>query len=178
MEPVPFRASVFVGTSVDGFIARPDGALDWLPDTPEDHGYEAFMSSVDVLIMGRNTFDTVLSFGVWPFAAKPVVVLTHRPLPSPFPAGAVVESMAASPGEVVEALQARGFRHAYVDGGIVIQQFLRAGLIQTMTITRIPRLIGTGIPLFGTLPKDVVLRHVGTTQYPSGLVSSVYTIDA
>jgi len=178
MERDMLKASVFVGTSVDGFIARSDGALDWLPDDAEEHGYEAFMASVDVLVIGRNTYDTVLGFGTWPYGAKPVVVLTHRPLPSPLPAGAQVESLAASPAEVVATLEARGFRHAYVDGGIVVQQFLQAGLIQTLTITRIPRLIGSGIPLFGALPQDVILRHVRTTQYPSGLVSSVYAIDA
>lgn len=172
------KASVFVGTSLDGFIARSDGALDWLPDDAEEHGYEALMASVDVLVIGRNTYDTVLGFGSWPYGVKPVVVLTHRPLPAPLPAGAHVESLAASPIDVMTTLQARGFRHAYVDGGIVVQQFLRAGLIQTLTITRIPRLIGTGIPLFGSLPRDVMLRHVRTTHYPSGLVTSVYTIDA
>ena len=172
------KASVFVGTSVDGFIARADGALDWLPDDAEEHGYEAFMASVDVLVIGRNTYDTVLRFATWPYGAKPVVVLTHRPLPSPFPAGARVESLAASPAEVMATLEGRGFCHAYVDGGIVVQQFLQAGLIRTLTITRIPRLIGSGIPLFGVLPQDVILRHVRTTHFPSGLVSSVYAIDA
>jgi dihydrofolate reductase len=172
------KASVFVGTSVDGFIARSDGALDWLPEDAEEHGYEAFMASVDVLIIGRNTYDTVLGFGIWPYGAKPVVVLTHRPLALPLPAGAQVESLAASPAEVMATLEARGFRHAYVDGGIVVQQFLQAGLIQSLTITRIPRLIGSGIPLFGPLPQDIILRHVRTTHYPSGLVSSVYAVDA
>ena len=171
------KTSVFVGVSLDGFIARPDGALDWLPQDAEDHGYDAFMASVDVLVMGRNTFDIVMGFGTWPFAAKPVFVLTHRPLPTPLPSGAVVEALSGEPTRVAATLEARGFRHAYVDGGLVVQQFLRAGLIQALTITRIPRLIGCGIPLFGPLDQDIVLRHVRTTHYPSGLVSTVYAID-
>lgn len=175
MKTGMLKTSVFVGMSVDGFIARPNGALDWLPDNVEEHGYEAFMASVDVLVIGRNTYDVILGFGTWPYGARPVFVLTHRPLPSPLPAGAQVETIAAPPSEVVATLEARGFRHAYVDGGIVVQQFLRAGLIHSLTITRIPRLIGSGIPLFGAIPQDIILRHVRTTQYPSGLVSSVYT---
>jgi dihydrofolate reductase len=172
-------ASIFVGTSVDGFIARANGAIDWLPaGGGEDHGYNAFMASVDAMVIGRNTFDTVMGFDGWPYGSKPVFVLTNRPLPSPPPPGAVLERISGSPANVVALLSARGFRHVYVDGGIVIQQFLQAGLIQSMTITRVPRLIGSGIPLFGALDHDIVLRHLGTTHYPSGLVTSVYAIDA
>jgi dihydrofolate reductase len=171
------RASVFVGTSLDGFIARINGDIDWLPiGGGEDHGYNAFIASVDALVIGRNTFETVMSFGGWPYGPKPVFVLTNRPLVSPPPAEAVLECLSGPPAEIAATLEARGFRHLYIDGGLVIQQFLRAGLIQTMTITRVPRLIGSGIPLFGPLPHDVVLHHMGTTHSPSGLVTSVYAI--
>lgn len=173
------KTSVFVGASVDGFIARANGAIDWLPvGGGEDHGYTAFMTSVDALVVGRNTFDTVMSFDSWPYGPKPVFVLTNRPLTSPPPPGAVLECLSGSPEQVVATLEARGFRHVYVDGGNVVQQFLQAGLIQSMTITRVPRLIGSGIPLFGALAHDIVLRHMGTTHYPSGLVTSVYAIGA
>jgi dihydrofolate reductase len=170
------NASVFVGASVDGFIARPNGGLDWLPaGGGEEHGYEAFMASVDALVIGRNTYETVLGFDAWPYGEKPVFVLSTRPLP-PAPAGAVVEHMAGEPADIVSRLAARGFRHAYVDGGITIQRFLRAGLIQRLIVTRVPVLIGSGIPLFGELPRDVLLRHVATRQYPSGLVQSEYVV--
>jgi len=173
------KASIFVGTSVDGFIARANGAIDWLPaGGGEDHGYNAFMASVDAMVIGRNTFDTVMGFDGWPYGSKPVFVLTNRPLPSPPPPGALLEGISGPPATVVAMLSARGFRHVYVDGGLVIQQFLQAGLIQSMTITRVPRLIGSGIPLFGALAHDIVLRHLGTTHYPSRLVTSVYAIDA
>jgi dihydrofolate reductase len=121
------RASVFIGTSLDGFIARAEGALDWLPHAGgEDFGYEAFMATVDVLIMGRNTFDKVMSFAKWPYGETPVVVLSTRP-PGPAPVGAKVEWMAGAPTEIVSQLAARGIQHVYVDGGITIQRFLRAG---------------------------------------------------
>ena len=170
------NASVFVGVSVDGFIARADGSLDWLPaGGGEEHGYEAFMASVDALVIGRNTFETVLGFDRWPYGAKPVFVLSTRPLPAA-PADAVVEHLSGEPADIVARLAARGFQHAYVDGGITIQRFLRAGLIQRLVITRVPVLIGTGIPLFGDLPHDIALGHVGTRQYASGLVQSEYVV--
>jgi dihydrofolate reductase len=173
------NASVFIATSVDGFIARATGALDWLPPGGgEEHGYEAFIATVDALVIGRKTFETVLSFDTWPYGQKPVFVLTSRPLPVPAPPGAVVERMSGDPREIVSQLAARGVRHIYVDGGITIQRFLRAGLIQRLTITRIPVLLGDGIPLFGALPSDIHLRHVATRQYASGLVQSEYVVHA
>jgi dihydrofolate reductase len=173
------RASVFVGTSVDGFIARADGALDFLPPGGgEAHGYEEFIASVDALVIGRITFETVLAFDIWPYGAKPVFVLTARPLQIPALPGAVIERMSGTPAEVVAQLADRGIEHIYVDGGITIQRFLRAGLIQRLIVTRVPVLIGGGIPLFGSLPQDIPLRHVATRQYASGLVQSEYLIDA
>ena len=97
---------------------------------------------------------------------------------APAPAGAVVERMSGDPAEIVSKLAARGIRHIYVDGGITIQRFLQAGLIQRLIITRVPVLIGAGIPLFRAVPRDIVLRHVGTHQYSSGLVQSEYVVAA
>jgi dihydrofolate reductase len=170
------RASVFIGTSVDGFIARPNGDLDFLPPGGgEPHGYDEFMATVDALVIGRKTFETVLSFDAWPYGEKPVFVLSTRALP-PAPPGAVVEHMAGEPADLVARLAARGIRHIYVDGGITIQRFLRAGLIQRLVITRVPVLIGTGVPLFGALPRDIALKHIATRQYTSGLVQSEYLV--
>jgi dihydrofolate reductase len=169
--------SVFVGTSVDGFIARSNGALDFLPeDGGEPHGYDEFMASVDALVIGRKTFETVLGFPAWPYGDKRVVVLSNRPLDLSAGGGGVVEQMAGPPAEIVAKLAARGLHHLYVDGGITIQGFLRAGLIHRLVVTRVPVLIGEGIPLFGPLPRDVRLRHVMTRHYPSGLVQSEYAI--
>lgn len=170
------KASVFVGTSLDGFIARVDGSLDFLPaGGGEPHGYDEFMATVDALVIGRHTYETVLGFDTWPYAQKPVFVLSSRPL-APAPQGAIVEHMDGSPAQVVSLLERRNLQHIYVDGGITIQAFLRAGLIQRLTVTRVPVLIGTGIPLFGELLRDVPLTHLATHQYASGLVKSEYQV--
>ena len=172
------KASVFVGTSLDGFIARVNGDFDFLPPGGgEPHGYDEFIASVDALVIGRKTFETVLTFDTWPYGEKPVFVLSTRALASA-PAGAVVEHMSGDPAQIVSKLDARGIRHVYVDGGITIQRFLQAGLIQRLIITRVPVLIGAGIPLFGAVPRDILLKHVGTRQYASGLVQSEYLITA
>jgi dihydrofolate reductase len=172
------KASVFIGTSLDGFIARSNGAFDFLPaGGGEPHGYDEFMATVDALVIGRKTFETVLAFDAWPYAQKPVIVLSSRPIAAA-PPGAVVEHMTGDPAEIVSRLAARGIRHIYVDGGVTIQRFLRAGLIQRLIITRVPVLVGSGIPLFGALPHDVLLTHVTTRQYASGLVQSEYVVAA
>jgi dihydrofolate reductase len=134
------------------------------------------MASVDALVIGRKTFETVLAFPAWPYGDKRVVVLSSRPVDLSGVRGGVVEQMAGPPAEIVRKLAASGARHLYVDGGVTIQGFLRAGLVQRLVITRVPVLIGDGIPLFGTLPRDVRLHHVATQQYPSGLVKSEYQV--
>jgi len=175
------KASVFVGASVDGFIARRNGDLDWLPaGGGEPHGYDEFIATVDTIVIGRKTFETVLGFATWPYGLKRVVVLSGAPvdLRSAQTQGGVVEWMGGPPPEIVARLAASGARHLYVDGGITIQRFLQAGLIQTLVITRVPVLIGDGIPLFGSLSKDIRLRHIRTRSYPSGLVRSEYEVGA
>jgi dihydrofolate reductase len=168
------QASVFVGTSLDGYIARANGAFDFLlPGGGEPHGYDEFMATVDALVMGRKTFETVLKFDPWLYGKKPVFVLSTGTLASA-PMGAIVERMSGDPAEIVSQLDARGIRHIYVDGGITIQRFLHAGLVQRLIITRVPVLVGEGIPLFGTLANDIHLRHVATRSFPSGLVQSEY----
>jgi dihydrofolate reductase len=169
--------SVFIGTSLDGFIARPNGDLDFLPpDGGEPHGYSEFIASVDAIVIGRKTFETVLAMSPWPYGNKRVVVLSSKPLDLSAVVGGAVEQMSGPPSEIVSRLAASGAQHLYVDGGITIQRFLRAGLIQRLIITRVPVLIGDGIPLFGTLTRDIRLRHIATRHYPSGLVSSEYQV--
>jgi dihydrofolate reductase len=171
------RASVFIGTSLDGFIARANGNFDFLPAEPEEHGYEAFFASVDALVIGRGTFETVLAFPTWPYGDKRVVVLSSRSLDLSKVRGGVVDQMSGDPRDIVSELDAQGVKHAYIDGGMTIQRFLRAGLIQRLIITRVPVLIGTGRPLFGPLDADLKVRHVATRSYPSGLVQSEYAIE-
>ena len=169
--------TVFVGASVDGFIARSNHDLDWLPEGGgEPHGYEELMATVDAVVIGRRTFEKVLTFDPWPYGSKRVVVLSSKPIDLPRIAGAVVEQMSGSPAEIVARLAASGARNLYVDGGITIQRFLHAGQIQRLVITRVPVLLGSGIPLFGPLPHDVRLTHVSTRHFPSGLVQSEYQV--
>jgi dihydrofolate reductase len=171
------KLSVFCGVSVDGFLARPDHSLDFLETgEQEPHGFEEFYESVDVVVIGRKTFEVVLTFGKWFYGKKQVVVLSSRPLDFSTIEGGVVEQMSGEPSEIVEQLKARGFKHAYIDGGNTIQRFLLAGLIDRMVITRVPVLIGAGISLFGPVTRDVNLRHVATRCYAGGLVQSEYQL--
>ena len=170
------KGSVFIATSLDGFIARTDGSIDWLPhDSTEDYGYEPFMASVDAVVMGRLSYESVLGMGGWFYGTKPVYVLSTRPI-SPAPEGALVDRLVGEPREVAAELDRRGVREAYIDGGVTIQRFLRAGLIRRVIITRIPVLLGTGRPLFGELAADIRLTHLRTQNWPSGLVQSEYRI--
>src|ERR1700724_602758 len=117
------KASVFVGTSLDGFIARSDGSYDFLPPGGgEPHGYDEFMATVDALVIGRKTYDTVLTLDAWPYGKRPVFVLSTRAL-THAPVGAVVERMSDPPPQIVANLATRGIGHIYVDGGITIQEF-------------------------------------------------------
>lgn len=175
------KASVFIATSLDGFIARENGDIHWLSEadgngSEEDYGYKDFMATVDVLVMGRKTFEKVLTFGEWPYGSKPVVVLSSRPVQVPKKIAQSVESMSCPPAELVSRLAERGAGHLYIDGGKTIQGFLDAGLIQQIIITRIPVLIGSGISLFGPLKHDVKLRHIETRQFTSGFVQSKYVV--
>ncbi len=173
---------VFIATSLDGFIARPDGGIDWLERANaavppgEDCGYGAFMATVDALVMGRNSFEKVRSFPDWPYGDKPVYVLSSsmRRLPEGTPASVVL--LDAAPAEVVRTAAEAGHRHLYVDGGRTIQAFLAAGLVAEITVTVIPVLLGAGLPLFGALPADVPLRLVSSRAFPFGFVQSRYTV--
>ena len=154
-ERIFMRVSVYVGTSLDGFIARRDGSIDWLNEAQglvpegEDCGYKAFMDSVDTLIMGRKTFEQVLTFGPWHYGSTPVVVLSHSPVTIPSHLPDTVSHSSESPQALLERLSGQGVKHVYVDGGYTIQGFLAESLIDEITITRIPVALGDGIPLLG-----------------------------
>ncbi len=145
-------------------------------DGGEDYGYKKFMDTVDVLVMGRKTYEKVLSFDGWPYGDKPVVVLSSRSLRIAESVPKCVETMSCSPAELIDRLSKRGAKHLYIDGGKTIQGFLDAGLIQRLIITRIPVLIGSGIPLFGPLQRDITLRHVETQTFPDGIQQSEYEV--
>lgn len=171
------KLSVFCGVSVDGFLARPNHTVDFL-DTPDQgpHGYEEFYASVDVIVIGRKTYEFVVAFGKWLYGKKPVVVLSSQPLDFSWIKEGAVEQMSGEPAEIVKHLKTRSFKHAYIDGGVTIQRFLAAGLIDRIVVTRVPVLIGEGIPLFGPVPHDIALHHVATRSYQGGLVQSEYEL--
>jgi len=176
------ECAVFVGVSLDGFIARPNGDLDWLMgegggDSAE-YGYNEFIAAIDAIVMGRRTFEKVLTLDKWYYGDKRVIVMSHQPIDVSVAQAreGVVEQMAGAPSEIVSKLAASGASRLYIDGGITIQQFLRAGLIHRLIISRLPVLIGQGIPLFGSLSRDVLLRHIKTKTYPGGMVQSEYHV--
>jgi dihydrofolate reductase len=177
------KCSVFVATSLDGFIARRDGSIDWLikatSSAPkgEDFGYQGFLASVDAIVMGRNTFEQVLGFDEWPYGSKRVVVLSGRPIEIPASLAATVLSSSETPGEVVKRMAAEGATHLYIDGGVTIQRFLAAGLIDELTMTVIPVLLGEGRPLFGHLAEDVSLTHIETRSFDFGFVQLIYRVN-
>ena len=172
---------VFIATSLDGYIARPDGALDWLEafQGDGDNGYADFISSMDGIIMGRATFETVLGFGEWPYAL-PVIVMSRTMTEADLPAHVAgkVELAGDGPSDVVGRLGRRGWRHAYVDGGRLVQAFLREGLISDMAIFRMPILLGAGRPLFGPLAEDIWLETDGAAVLPTGAVRTDYRVRA
>lgn len=170
---------MFCGVSLDGFIARPDGGLDFLEGDGSaemgDHGYEAFIAGIDAIVMGRNTFGTVMGFEHWPYTKK-VIVLSSKnvDLGAARDRGADVEVMNAPPELLVAELAAKGLHRLYIDGGLTIQRFLRAGLIDRLIISTLPVLIGRGIPLFGALDKDIRLKLITSRTFPGRLVQTEY----
>lgn len=189
------KVSVYIATTLDGFIARPDGSLDWLPGADpeadgsevsgidsavevEDHGWGTFWESVDCLVFGRKTFEQVLEFGVWPYDGTRVIVLSSTLTAVPGELEGKAEIYAGDLEPLMEKLAAEGHQRLYVDGGQTIQSFLRRGLISDMTLTTIPVLIGEGIPLFGPLAEDIPLRHVQTEAYSSGFMQSTYEMSS
>jgi dihydrofolate reductase len=171
---------VFIATSVDGYIARSDGDIDWLlqrDDPAEDHGYDDFIADKDMIVMGRGSYEKVITFDTWPYV-RPVLVLSRQLTGTPIPDSlqGKVRFSDLSPSEAMDELASQNVRRVYVDGGQIVQSFLRDGLIADMVITTVPVLIGAGRSLFGSLPQDLDLVLVSSRSFPSGLVQSTYRI--
>ena len=174
------QCSVFIATSLDGFISRENGSIDWLmkanPLAPagEDCGYKTFISTVDAVVMGRNSFEMVLSFDPWPYGDLSVIVLSSKPIAIPNHLKNHVSSSSETPEILVNRLAQQGFKHLYIDGGITIQGFIAAKLINEITLTLIPVLLGTGRPLFGAIGQDISLNRIATKSYDGGFVQLKY----
>lgn len=176
------KASVFIATSLDGFIARKNGDIDWLisadsKDNHEDYGYKEFSDSIDCLVMGRKCLETALKFTEWPYEGKRVVVLSNTMTETPEQVSGKVELYYGSLKALIEKLDSEQCNHLYIDGGKTIQSFLREGIITDLTITKIPILLGEGLTLFGELQNDLKLTHIKTESYTTGFVKSTYEVE-
>jgi dihydrofolate reductase len=161
---MPVHFAVFIATSLDGFIARPDGGLDWLaPFHGEDHGYGPFFAGVDALVIGRGTYDTVLGFPEWPYGGKRVIVCTSRPADPRHGE----ELWSGPPRALAERLNRQGVRRVYLDGGALIRAFLHDGLVDELTIDVVPLVLGAGRPLFASGLPEILLRHAWFPERPS-----------
>lgn len=171
---------VYIAQSLDGYIAGPHGELDWLEtiENPEqnDFGFSAFMNNIDALLMGKNTFEMVASFGEWPYQ-KPVFVVSNSLLSLPSGFDGKAHLLKGKPKELLTVLHGKGFNHLYIDGGLLIQSFLNEHLIDELIVTTIPVLLGEGIPLFGHLSGRIKLRLESSEVLANQLVKSHYIVD-
>ena len=178
------HCSSFIATSLDGFISRPDGAIDWLDKANEvvpageDCGYAAYMSTVDAIVMGRHTFEMALSFETWPYGDTPLYVLSTTLQSPPTNSPGTISLHSCTPKELAALAWRCGHHSLYVDGGQTIQGFVVAGLLAEITITVIPVLLGSGRPLFGALPSlGVWLKHLSSHAFPFGFVQNRYAFE-
>jgi len=165
--------AVFIASSLDGYIAAEDGSLEWLmsagrPD--EDYGFDSFLASVDAVAMGRGTYDSIAHVDELPYGDRPLMVLTHR-------AGDErpgVSFVQCTPHEAVSSWESSGYGRVYIDGGVVISDFLAHGLVDELTITTVPTLLGRGIRLFHPIDTATDLLLQSVRSWPSGMVQSAY----
>ena len=167
---------IFIGTSLDGFIARRDGSFAWLTQFANYEAineYKEFIKGIDAILLGRNTYETVLGFTEWPYQHK-VFVLSNSIKEVPENLRKKVTVLSMKPGEILHYLSNKGFSNIYIDSGKLIQSFLKENLVDEMTISKAPVLIGSGIPLFGDLDIDIHFKHIKTQVHANGLVRSYY----
>lgn len=169
------RASIYIATSIDGFIARRDGNLDWLHyghTGDEDYGFKKFTSTIDAVVMGKNTYDVVSGFDEWAYKDKRVIVLSNTLAKVRKEA----ELFSGQLTELLAKLHAENIKHIWIDGGITVSRFLEAGLVDDITVSIIAMVLGSGIPLFNAMNQESKCRLVSTKSYPSGLVQLKYAV--
>lgn len=184
------KCSVYIATSLDGYIAKLDGGLDWLmsagnteADLGEnaDMGFKKYMASVDCMIMGRKCMQVIdamaLTAEQWPYGNTRIMVLSNTLKEVPKGLVGKVEIFSGEITNLIKMLEEEGFKHAYVDGGVTIQSFINLGLINEMTITRAPVLIGEGIPLFGKIQKDIKLEKTSVKAFANDFVQECYQVN-
>jgi dihydrofolate reductase len=175
------RTTIYMGMSLDGFVARADDRLDFLPAPPDgdEHGFSAFLATVDVIVMGRRTLEVVLSFGLkhWPYRQTPLIVLSRSLTLPPAGSPTTVSLRSGEPAALLHSLAAEGIEHVYVDGARTARAFLAEGLVDRLIVTHVPVLIGEGLSLWGRLPRDIRLTLLESRVQPGGLVQSVYACE-
>lgn len=177
-KTLPFsrpKVSIYIASSIDGYIAREDGNLDWLQyghKGDEDYGFKEFISSIDVVVMGRNTYEAVDGFDEWAYKDKRVIVLSN----SLNTVRKEAELFSGELTELLSQLDTENIKHIWVDGGITVSRFLEAGLVDEITISIVAMVLGSGIPLFSTMSREHKCRPISTQTYPSGLVQIKYEI--
>ena len=168
---------VYIATSLDGYIATPDDGIDWLHEIPNptqsDYGWSEFMGRIDAIVMGRNTYEKVLTFGECPYE-KPVFVATRSLNKVPSHLEGKVHFIKGQPSELVEEVKYQGYEALYIDGGVTIQAFLAADIIDEIVLTHVPVLLGDGYPLFGKLSNPLSFQHTKTEMFNDSLVKSFY----
>lgn len=183
------RCSVFIATSVDGYIASKDGGVDWLASAGDqsadmsinpDLGFNQFISTVDCMIMGRKCMEVIAAMNLtaqqWPYGELPIYVLSKSVTSAPASMHGKVRIHAGDIPSLLNKLTEQGLQHAYVDGGATITSFINLQLINEMTITKAPILLGDGIPLFGKLTKHITLKNAQASSYPNGFIQEKYQL--
>ena len=183
------KCSVFIACSADGYIATDEGDVDWLETAGKkdvdlgddaDMGFAHYMASVDCMIIGRKTMEKIASFNLapeqWPYGRTRIIALSHTLREVPGSLQGKVEIYSGAIGVLISRLEEAGFKHAYVDGGSTITAFINLGLVDEMTITLAPVLLGSGIPLFGRIDKPIVLENAQATVYPNDFITIRYQV--
>jgi dihydrofolate reductase len=176
------KSLAFVATSLDGFIAKEDDSLDWLNEANkrvskgEDCGFNKFIESIDCLVMGRVSFEKVLTFSQWPYSEMKVIVLSSKKIEIPVKLQKTVSCSALSPPDLIKKLTIDRAKKIYVDGGVTIQKFLLHNLLDEITITIIPVLLGRGKPLFAGINREIKLELVSSKAFDFGFVQNRYKI--
>lgn len=184
------KCSVFIATSVDGFIAKKDGGVDWLHTSGNsevdmgdhsDMGWEEYIASIDCMIMGRKCMEVISKMNLtdqqWPYGDLRIIVLSNTLNEAPENMSDKVEMYSGDINMLVSKLESEGHSHAYIDGGATIQAFINLELINEMTITRAPVLLGEGIPLFGETAKMIKLEQASATAFANDFIQVKYTIN-
>ncbi len=169
------KVSIYIASSIDGYIARKDGNLDWLHYGhigDEDYGFKKFTSTIDAVVMGRNTYEVVAGFDEWAYKDKRVIVLS-KTLPK---VRKEAELFSGQLTELLTKLHAENIKRIWVDGGVTVSKFLEEGLVDDITVSIIAMVLGSGIPLFSTMNQEHKCHLVSTQSYPSGLVQLKYEV--